>query len=89
MRGQIAINFHTQLYYYLFLRVQIISYQKDGLAMGSPPAPGLANGWHSQFDNRIRGEARIYFRYMDDILRELKKGQSEQKLRENQQTPDS
>ena len=27
--------------------------QKDGLAMGSPPAPHLANGWLSQFDKVI------------------------------------
>ena len=27
--------------------------QVDGLAMGSPPAPHLANGWMSQFDPNI------------------------------------
>ena len=42
--------------------------QVDGLAMGSPPAPLLANGWLSKFDNAIGGEAKLYFRYMDDIL---------------------
>ena len=46
--------------------------QVDGLAMGSPPAPHLANGWLSQFENVIRDDARIYDRYMDDILRECK-----------------
>ena len=29
--------------------------QVDGLAMGSPPAPQLANGWMSKFDERIKG----------------------------------
>ena len=33
--------------------------QVDGLAMGSPPAPLLANGWLSKFDNAIR-EAKLY-----------------------------
>ena len=47
-------------------------YQKDGLAMGSPPAPHLANGWLSQYDDIIRGESRLYYRYMDDILKENK-----------------
>jgi len=56
--------------------------QVDGLAMGSPPAPHLANGWLSQFDENIRGEAKLYFRYMDDILKEQKRGSGEEKLRE-------
>ena len=30
--------------------------QTDGLAMGSPPAPHLANGWLSQFDDTIHNE---------------------------------
>ena len=47
--------------------------QIDGLAMGSPPAPHLANGWLSQFDKKIKGEARIFPRYMDDTIREIKK----------------
>ena len=46
--------------------------QIDGLAMGSPPAPHLANGWLSQFEPDIRGEARLYDRFMDDIIREIK-----------------
>ena len=41
--------------------------QVDGLAMGSPPAPHLANGWLSQFESVIRGNAKIYERYMDDF----------------------
>ena len=31
--------------------------QIDGLAMGSPPAPHLANGWISQLDHQIQGDA--------------------------------
>jgi len=40
--------------------------------MGSAPAPFLANGWLSQYDPIIKGEAKLYFRYMDDIIREIK-----------------
>ena len=47
--------------------------QTDGLAMGSPPASHLANGWLSKYDPIIRGNAKIYDRYMDDIIREIKK----------------
>ena len=45
--------------------------QIDGLAMGSPPAPHLANGWMSQFDDTIKGTSKLYTRYMDDILRDI------------------
>jgi len=54
--------------------------QVDGLAMGSPPAPHLANGWLSQFDSLIQGDAKMFSRYMDDILRDIKTGEAEQKL---------
>ena len=54
--------------------------QVDGLAMGSPPAPHLANGWMSQFDNTIMGESRLYARYMDDIIRIIKQREIDQKL---------
>ena len=56
--------------------------QIDGLEMGSAPAPFLANGWLSQFDAQIKGNAKIYFRYMDDIVREIPENQIEQKLEE-------
>ena len=56
--------------------------QVDGLAMGSPPAPHLANGWLSQFDNIIKGKARLYTRYMDDILQNIKREEIEDKLKE-------
>ena len=54
--------------------------QVDGLAMGSPPAPHLANGWLSQFDGTIKGDAVFYARYMDDIIQNIKRVQIEQKL---------
>lgn len=54
--------------------------QKDGLAMGSSPSPMLANAWMSQFESAIRDEAALYSRYMDDILRNIKLSQIDQKL---------
>ena len=56
--------------------------QKDGLAMGSAPAPHLANGWLSQYEETIKGESKIYFRYMDNILKEEKREKIDQKLDE-------
>ena len=56
--------------------------QIDGLAMGSSPAPLLANGWLSKFDDSIKGKAKIYFRYMDDIIRNIKKDKVQTKLSE-------
>lgn len=46
--------------------------QTDGLAIGSPPAPYLANGWLSRFDGSVKGDAKVFARYMDDILRDIK-----------------
>ena len=54
--------------------------QVDGLAMGSPPAPYLANIWLSSFDSIIKGEANLYQRYMDDILTTIKKNHIDEKL---------
>ena len=54
--------------------------QKDGLAMGSPPAPHLANGWLSQFDRQIKGDAKLFSRYMDDIIRSIRKDMIEATL---------
>ena len=56
--------------------------QIDGLAMGSPPAPHLANGWMSQFDPVIKESSSIYDRYMDDIIQDLHKNKYEGKLEE-------
>ena len=54
--------------------------QIDGLAMGSPPAPHLANGWLSQYDDEIRAESKLYFRYMDDIVKDQVVKDLDQKL---------
>ena len=54
--------------------------QLDGLAMGSAPAPFLANGWLSKFDELIKGDAQMYFRYMDDILRDINEVDIDTKL---------
>lgn len=56
--------------------------QIDGLAMGGPPAPLLANGWLSKFDKTLKGDAKLYQRYMDVILREIDKNKVETKLHE-------
>ena len=56
--------------------------QVDGLAMGSPPAPLIANAWLSRYDPLIRGDAKLYARYMDDILRSIKRAEVRQKLAE-------
>ena len=37
-------------------------WQRDGLAMGSPPAPHFPNEWLNQFESNIKGEAKLYFR---------------------------
>ena len=55
--------------------------QVDGLAMGSPPAPHLANGWLSKYDGIIKGDSKLFTRYMDDILQEMKSAMIESKLR--------
>ena len=57
--------------------------QVDGLAMGSPPAPHLVNGWLSQFENLIKDDAKIYDRYMNDILREIKRSRVEIEIGRN------
>ena len=33
--------------------------------MGSPPAPMIANGWLSKFDQRIKGDAVLYGCYIN------------------------
>ena len=54
--------------------------QIEGLAMGSPPAPHLANGWMSQYDETIKGTSKVYTRYMDDILCDIDKDAIDAKL---------
>lgn len=48
--------------------------------MGSPPAPIIANGWLSKYDNKIKDNALLFSRYMDDILCNIKKYEVHQKL---------
>ena len=47
--------------------------QIDGLAMGIQCAPQLANIWMAAFENPIKDDSVFYKRYMDDILRVIKK----------------
>ena len=55
--------------------------QNDGLAMGSPPALHLANGWLISFEKRKQGNCIFYERYRDDIICELKKVEIEDMLK--------
>ena len=50
--------------------------------MESPPAPNLANGWLSKFESDIKGDAKLYPRFVDDILRDIKTSEIEGKLQE-------
>ena len=56
--------------------------QRDGLAMGIPPAPPLANGWLYSFDERIGDNAKLYDRYVDDIIRSISRNHTDTKLDE-------
>ena len=47
--------------------------QIDGLAMGAKPAPPLSNIWLSKYEPLIQDTAVIFERYMDDIIREMKR----------------
>ena len=50
--------------------------------MGSQPAGPLANVWLSQFEPIIKDTAKIFKRYVDDIIRSIKKSQISAKLEE-------
>ena len=54
--------------------------QIDGLAMGSQPAPPLANIWLFKSEPDIKDDAKIFERYVDDILRTIKAEMIETKL---------
>ena len=54
--------------------------QLDGLAMGSPPAPYLANIWLSIYDPVIQDNSKMFDRYMDDILMTISKHKIEEQL---------
>ena len=56
--------------------------QKDGLAMGSPPAPLLANTWLANMEDVMRGDAKLFGRYMDDVIRSISGEHVESKLTE-------
>ena len=56
--------------------------QQDGLVMGSPPAPLLANIWLSNKELSIKDDAKLFERYMDDIIRTIQMNQIEGKLQE-------
>ena len=56
--------------------------QVDGLAMGSPPVPQLANGWMSKYNQVVKGNANIYSQYMDDVMRDIDNNNVDQKLTE-------
>ena len=48
--------------------------QTDGVAMGSPVAPLLANLFLSQFDQELGSHSITYFKYVDDVIRSMLKG---------------
>ena len=50
--------------------------------MGAKPAPPLANVWLAKYEPIIRDSAKIFDRYMDDIIREIKKSRIQDKLNE-------
>ena len=54
--------------------------QNDGLAMGSPPAPPLANIWLAKREPEIRDNAKLFERYMDDVIRSIKQSAIEEKM---------
>ena len=46
--------------------------QMDGVAMGSPVAPQIANIFLSQFDKELSYRSKFYYWYVDDIFRTVK-----------------
>ena len=50
--------------------------------MGSPLAPLLANGWMNKHDHKISDDAKLFSRYVDDVLRSIHKDRIEDKLAE-------
>ena len=54
--------------------------QKIGLPAGLPQASFLANAWLDKYENDIRNGSKIFFRYMDDILKEEKEEEIEREL---------
>ena len=56
--------------------------QIDGLAMGSQPAPPLSNIFLSKYEPIIQDDAKLFERYMDNILRTIKQQFIQAKLKE-------
>ena len=56
--------------------------QTQGLVMGSLPALPLSNIWRSKYEPAIKDDAKLFERYMDDILRTIKESLIENKLSE-------
>ena len=50
----------------------------EGLGMGNSIAGPLANIFMSSFDNTIKGTSRFYRRYVDDLIRIIKRDEVEQ-----------
>ena len=48
--------------------------------MGAKPAPPLSNIWLSKYEPVIQDTAKIFERYMDDIVREMKRSAIQAKL---------
>ena len=48
--------------------------QVDGVAMGSSVGPLLANIFVSRYDSELASFSKFYFRYVDDVIRTLRKG---------------
>ena len=46
--------------------------QIHDLTMGSPPASPLSNIWLSKYEPAKKDDAKLFERYMDDILRTIK-----------------
>ena len=44
----------------------------EDLAIGSTPAPGLSNIWLPKQKPNIQDDAKLFERYMDDVLRTIK-----------------
>ena len=48
--------------------------------MGSPPAPGLANIWLAKREPDIKDDAKLFERYMDDVIRSILENRIEAKV---------
>ena len=45
--------------------------QRDSLVIGIPSVPPLANDWLYSFDGKIGDNAKLYERYVDDIIQSI------------------